>query len=77
MRFRSILLALLLALPNGANGTYNGCNGVQDSMVDLALSVQAGMVTRPGPLVTTQQTAITTAQGTISTVVAAGVTHTP
>ena len=63
---------------SGAGVTYTAWGDASCYVTGLlALSVQAGMVTRPGPLVTTQQTAITTAQGTISTIVAAGVTHTP
>ena len=43
----------------------------------FALAAQNGMIIKPGPLVTAQQAAIVTANGTIATLQAAGVTHAP
>lgn len=43
----------------------------------LSQMIQNTMVNKPGPLVTTQQAAIVTANATIATAVAAGVTHVP
>ena len=43
----------------------------------LAQLIQNTMVNKPGPLVATQQAAISTANATIASTVAAGVTHVP
>ena len=43
----------------------------------FAIAAQLGMVNKPGPAVAAQQAAIVTANATIATTVAAGVTHVP